>query len=194
MQVAARAVPARQPPSTQPQTAATLRLRRDLEPHRALGRVDPDLRAEHRLPGPEREVHHEVVPLYPEPGIRRDPQAEIEVSGRAARLSWLPLPGQAEDEAVARTARDLHVERALPVQADAPLAASQKVLHRDRQLGFDVASAKCHPGPATAGTAPTTRLPRRLAEERFEEVAEVPEAAPVLRPAVHLLRALGAGP
>ena len=61
VEIAAAAVRARQPAAAQAQTPPALRAGRHLERHRPVGRLDPHLAPEDRLPRPERQIHLQIV-------------------------------------------------------------------------------------------------------------------------------------
>ncbi|MCK7539666.1 MAG: hypothetical protein MZV63_56520 [Marinilabiliales bacterium] len=79
-QVAALAVPQRQPLPAQPQPVAARTPRRQLHLHRPVRRRHPHRRAERRFPGGHRDRHHQLVALPPELAVRSQPDRQQQVA------------------------------------------------------------------------------------------------------------------
>src|SRR2546425_6978345 len=171
IEIAATAVRTWQPAAPQAQPATTLGPRRHLQGDRAVGRVDPVLAAQDGLPRPERQLHLEIVAGDAIAGIRCRSDVQVEVAGRATVHARAALTGQAHDDALPRSGRDLHVEAAAAVHGDPTLASAQQILHRQRQLGFHVVAGDLDADPGTPAAARARWPP----EERGEEVAEPAE-------------------
>jgi len=99
---------------------------------------------------PTTDVDGDVAALHPVPGVRRQPDDQVQVAGRGALAALPALAGQPDPLPVDHPGRDVHLVAA-PVEGDPPTAAPVRLLHRQDQLGLLVGAGHRPPAPSHAG-------------------------------------------
>src|SRR5581483_3229900 len=188
VEVARPADPARHPLPREPDGPSVLRLGRDAERDASFQRRKGHLGAKERFVHRDRQLHPQVVAIAREDRVRPHAHLEIQVTARPAILSGAALAGEADALSVADARRDLHRERArTPVlvrDLDRSLAALEGLCQRDLELGLEVDARR--DARASSGTSAEEILrgeSAAAAEERLEEIGEVPETFSVERAA-----------
>src|SRR5205814_8752540 len=158
------------PPPAQPQLAAALRARRDLQLHRTLEGGRGHLRAFERFRCGDGQVEEQIAPLHPDGRMRPHRDAQVEIARNAAALSGAALAGEPHAGARLHAGRDLHLEpgrlgRAGLLQHDLALRAEDGIAQVHLDGSLDVVAGERLVARAPPAAAPTAE---QIAEHRAE--------------------------
>src|SRR5262249_34126490 len=124
--------------ASQPQATTTLGADRDGQGHGTVRGLDPQLRAEDRLPRPERQLHLGIVAVHAVTRMCDLAEMQVQIARGRALPPWLALTRQPEDRPAPRPEWDIDLETLSAGKLDAPPAASEHLVEPDGKLGLDV--------------------------------------------------------